>query len=53
MKHKLIADNPFREEASAVGSNPERMMMVPAEWIEHLIRETSCEDWKIILAMAR
>lgn len=53
IKHKLITDNPFQDEASAVGSNPERMVMVPAEWIEHLIRETKCEDWKIILAFAR
>lgn len=53
VKHKLIEDNPFKDEASAVGSNPERMMMIPAEWIEHLIRETKCEDWKIILAFCR
>ena len=45
--------NPFKDEASAVGSNPARMMMVPSEWIEHLIRETTCEDWKIILAFCR
>ncbi|WP_146529200.1 tyrosine-type recombinase/integrase [Novipirellula artificiosorum] len=53
IKHRLITENPFQGEASTVGANPERMLFVPAEWIEHLIRETDCEDMKIIVAMAR
>ncbi len=51
IKHELIKDNPFSEEASAVGANPERMMMVPNEWIDHLIREITCESMKIIVAI--
>ncbi len=43
-KHRLISDNPFAEEASAVGANPEQMMMIPNEWIEHLIWEINCES---------
>lgn len=53
MKHELIVNNPFADEASATGGNPERLVMVPAEWIEACIRSAPCEDWRIILAFAR
>lgn len=53
IKHELITRNPFAGEASATGGNPERLFMVPAEWIEACIRCAPCEDWRIILAFAR
>jgi integrase len=53
IKHELITRNPFAGEASATGGNPERLVMVPAEWIEACIRKAPCEDWRIILAFAR
>lgn len=53
IKHKIITDNPFADEASATTGNPERLVMVPADWIETCIRSAPCEDWRIILAFAR
>ena len=53
VKHKLIEDNPFAGEASASIGNPERLVMVPADWIEACIRKAPCENWRIILALAR
>lgn len=53
IKHKIITENPFAEEASATTGNPERLVMVPAGWIEACIRKAPCEDWRIILAFAR
>ncbi|MDF1844334.1 MAG: phage integrase SAM-like domain-containing protein [Rubripirellula sp.] len=53
VKLKLIAENPFADEISATTGNEDRLVMVPAEWIETIIRQTDCEDWKIILALAR
>jgi integrase len=53
VKHELIPQNPFADEASAVGGNDERLFLVPAEWIERCIRVAPCEDWRIILAFAR
>ncbi|TWU42930.1 hypothetical protein Q31b_19630 [Novipirellula aureliae] len=53
VKHKLIVDNPFADEKATVTGNDERMMMVPAEWIDACIRKAPCEDWRIILAFAR
>lgn len=53
VKMKLITENPFADEVCATGGNDERLVMVPSEWIETLIRQTECEDWKIILAFAR
>ena len=53
VKHELIGRNPFENEASAVGSNEERLFMIPAEWIESCIRKAPCEDWRIIMAFAR
>ncbi|WP_145207226.1 phage integrase SAM-like domain-containing protein [Stieleria magnilauensis] len=53
VKHELISRNPFEGEASAVGGNDERLFMVPAKWIEKCIQNAPCEDWRIILALAR
>lgn len=52
-KHKLIQQNPFAGEASAVGGNEARLFLVPSEWVERCIRVAPCEDWRIILAFAR
>jgi len=53
IKHEIITRNPFAGEASAVGGNDERLFMVPSEWVEKCIAEAPCEDWRIILALAR
>ncbi|MCA9190600.1 MAG: site-specific integrase [Planctomycetales bacterium] len=53
MKDELLERNPFAAEKSVVGGNDSRLFMVPAEWIETLIRKAPCEDWRIILAFAR
>ncbi len=53
IKHELITRNPFANEASASTGNPERLFMVPADWIEACIQNAPCEDWRIILAFAR
>ncbi|WP_236622168.1 tyrosine-type recombinase/integrase [Novipirellula maiorica] len=53
IKHQIITQNPFADEASAVSGNPNRLFMVPADWIEECIRKAPCEDWRIILAFAR
>ena len=53
IKHELIDKNPFAGEASATTGNPDRLVMVPADWIEACIRKAPCEDWRIILALAR
>jgi integrase len=53
VKHQLIDRNPFADEASTVNANTERMVLVPAEWVERCIRVAPCEDWRIILAFAR
>lgn len=45
--------NPFADAVSAVGGNAARLCLVPAEWIEACIRVAPCEDWRIILALAR
>lgn len=53
IKHELIDKNPFAGEQSATTGNPDRLVMVPADWIEACIRKAPCEDWRIILAFAR
>lgn len=54
IKSRYITDNPFKDEKAAVsGSSEDRLFFVPADWIEKIIRETTCESWKIILALAR
>jgi integrase len=53
VKHELIARNPFADEVSAVRGNADRLFLVPAAWIEACIRVAPCEDWRIILALAR
>jgi integrase len=53
IKHELIERNPFAAEKSTVGGNDSRLFMVPAEWIDALIKKSPCEDWRIILAFAR
>ncbi|WP_404307628.1 hypothetical protein [Neorhodopirellula lusitana] len=53
IKHKIIVENPFADEASASTGNPERLVLVPADWIEACNRKAPCEDWRIILAFAR
>jgi integrase len=53
VKHQLISRNPFDGEASAVTGNEDRLVLVPAEWIEKCIRKAPCEDWRIMLAFAR
>lgn len=53
IKHEIIARNPFAGEASATTGNPQRLFMVPADWVEKCIRKSPCEDWRIILAFAR
>lgn len=53
IKHKLIKDNPFKKEICSVGANEERMVFVPQDATEHLIRSLDCEDLKIIVALAR
>ncbi|MGB7329539.1 MAG: phage integrase SAM-like domain-containing protein, partial [Rubripirellula sp.] len=53
IKHEIIVRNPFADEESATTGNPERLFLVPAEWIEMCIRKAHCEDWRIILAFAR
>ena len=45
--------NPFADAVSAVGGNAARLCLVPAEWVEACIRVAPCEDWRIILALAR
>jgi len=49
----LITRNPFEGEASTVTGNDDRLVMVPADWIEACIRHAQCEDWRIMLAFAR
>ncbi|WP_231743729.1 tyrosine-type recombinase/integrase [Stieleria neptunia] len=53
IKHEIITRNPFAGEASATTGNSDRLVMVPADWIEACIRKAPCEDWRIILAFAR
>ncbi len=53
VKYRLIPENPFADEVAAVRGNPDRMFMVPVEWIDRCIRKAPCEDWRIILAFAR
>jgi integrase len=53
IKHEIIDRNPFSDEESAAVANPDRMFLVPADWIEACIRKAPCEDWRIILALAR
>ncbi|MDG2220187.1 MAG: phage integrase SAM-like domain-containing protein [Rubripirellula sp.] len=53
VKLKLIPENPFADEISATTGNEDRLVMVPADWIEKIIRQTKCEDWRVILALAR
>jgi integrase len=49
----LITRNPFEGEASTVTGNDDRLVMVPADWIEACICHAQCEDWRIMLAFAR
>src|SRR6056297_402049 len=53
VKRRLIDENPFADEIAATSGNPERLVMVPADWIEACIRKSPCEDWRIMLAFAR
>lgn len=53
IRHRLLTENPFANEASAVGANVERQVFIPADWIERCIRVAPCEDWRIMLAFAR
>lgn len=53
MRHRLITENPFANEASAVGANVERQVFIAADWIERCIKAAPCEDWRIIIAFAR
>jgi integrase len=53
VRHRRITENPFENEASAVGANIERQVFIPADWIERCIRAAPSEDWRIILAFAR
>ncbi|WDQ15726.1 tyrosine-type recombinase/integrase [Rhodopirellula sp. P2] len=53
VRHELIEKNPFADEVAATSGNPERLVLVPADWIEACIRKAPCEDWRIMLAFAR
>ncbi|WP_147871992.1 tyrosine-type recombinase/integrase [Stieleria maiorica] len=53
IKHQIIDRNPFADEASAVTGNADRLFLVPADWIETCIRKAGCEDWRVMLALAR
>jgi integrase len=53
VRHRLLSENPFANEASAVGANVERQVFIPADWIERCIKAAPCEDWRIIIAFAR
>ena len=53
LKRNLIKENPFAGEAAAVGANTERQVFVPADHIERCIKAAPCEDWRIIIALAR
>ena len=53
VRRGIIDSNPFANEVVAVTANAERQFFVPGDWIERCIRQTDCEDWKIMLAFAR
>ncbi|MEM9368522.1 MAG: tyrosine-type recombinase/integrase [Planctomycetota bacterium] len=53
VKRKYISENPFSDEASATGANVENHRYIPAIWIDQCIEAAPCEDWRIILALAR
>ena len=53
VKHKKIPANPFGNEVAAVGANIERQFFVPANWIERCIKAAPCEEWRVMIALAR
>lgn len=40
-------------KGSATTGNPDRLVMVPAHWIDACTRKATREDWRISLALAR
>lgn len=53
VRRKLIAENPFAGLKQPKASNPERHVYVPAESIEQVIANTTDDEWKLLLSLAR
>ncbi|WP_436715482.1 phage integrase SAM-like domain-containing protein [Roseiconus lacunae] len=53
VKHKLISENPFADEVAATGANEDKHRFIPHAWIEKCIAQAPCEDWRVIIALAR
>ncbi len=53
VRRGIIESNPFADETVTVTGNPDRQFFVPAEWIERCIQQAPCEDWRIMIALAR
>lgn len=53
IRKKWLAENPFAEVTVRTGSNPERKKYVPAEWVETLLAQERCLQFRLILALSR
>jgi len=53
MRNKLITENPFEDQKTTVGGNPDRFYFVTREETEKVLKACPNAEWRLIVALAR